>query len=666
MLAWKKCSLLIILLLFSQNLSAASQGFIVASVSLSNILHPGESATNVQWLVQISLNGGGQSLVGTLDKSEINYQGLTSVYPLQISGSTDPEQAFYVINNNQPQPVTAYTTSIQKGTLTASCILTVCHYTATAASSCPSNSIGEWKMVVPANGYFGGISSDTVVGRLCFVSQQIGVKAAIPSTPNIQFSSHLNLLANGKQEKLDLSYNQQSATSSGGLVQANWVGSLVTGNAPPNGGDYVAIGSPQGSNWIVKSAVDFDSYKTASNNFVLTQQYSADSVPAQCGSSVTFPSGAILGDQNLQPYIDSYMTCLQTLAQNQYSMANQLANNLVINGVGIGSRPAQLSSQNGQPAFVVDIKDYFVTNPVLILRFRGDFLGVVIPLGKPKILSVTSDCFNSGDQGTIKLTVQNIGNAEGSFYPDLSDCKMISSQSPPKYSVGAGQTQNIDIPIFTTGANSNIKQSCNVKVTDYNGGGSDTAQVSVCIKEANQCDPNKPVLQGKSICPCKNVDGTYKPATGSECTYCENGIVADESGTYVCGVATSAVSGGAIEQNSALGEALTYGTDQLGNAHIPISIGPLNMELTLGTHAAEVAKSSSIAFPNVGAGIAKGLLSTFGKSGCKLAVVKASSIAGEVVGDLFGAPGVGTMVGGAVGGMVGTKCDEYVDEMTGG
>lgn len=509
------------------------QGFTVTSVSLSNILNPGEAESTVEWLVQISLNGGGQSLVGTLDNESINYQGFTSVYPLQISGSTDPEQAFYIINNNQPQPITTYSASIQKGTLTSSCLLGMCTYTPTEPFPCPSDAIGEWDMKSPSNGKW-GLPAGTVLGRLCFFSQTIGIKATIPSTPNIQFSSHLNLVANGKQELIDLSYNRQSATSSDGLVQANWVGSLVTGNAPPSGSDYVAIGTPQENNWIIKTATDYDSYKTASNNFELTQQYSTDSVPSQCSGSVVFPDGSLLGDQDLQPYITNYMTCLQDIAQNQFSVPNQLANNLAVNGIGIGRKSAQFTTNNGQPAFVIDISDYFVTNPVVLLRFKGDFLGVVIPLGKPEILSVSSECFNSGDQGDIKITVKNIGNAEGSFYSDLSECEIISSHSPPKYSVGIGQTQEIEIPIFSNGVNSNLEQNCNIKVTDYNGGGTDTVQVSICIKEANQCDLNEPVVQGKSICACQDINGTYRPATGNDCTYCDYGVVVDDSGGYVC------------------------------------------------------------------------------------------------------------------------------------
>jgi hypothetical protein len=81
----------------------AEQGFTITSVSMTNVLNPGDPNTKTQWIIQAVLNGGGQSLVGTLDNNTINYKGFTSVYPLQISGNTEPEKAFYVIDNSNPQ-----------------------------------------------------------------------------------------------------------------------------------------------------------------------------------------------------------------------------------------------------------------------------------------------------------------------------------------------------------------------------------------------------------------------------------------------------------------------------------------------------------------------------------------------------------------------------------
>ena len=176
----------------------SSQGFTVTSVSMTNILHPGQSASQTQWLITASLNGGGQSLVGTLGNSTVKYQGLTSAYPLQISGSTDPETAFYIINNQQPNGVYTYTTVVENGSISNIGIST----NTVVAPSCPSNSHYEEDFNV-RNLLLGQFQGNPIpVARICIIPQKIATEAPISSTPNIQFSSHFTLSANGKQEHL--------------------------------------------------------------------------------------------------------------------------------------------------------------------------------------------------------------------------------------------------------------------------------------------------------------------------------------------------------------------------------------------------------------------------------------------------------------------------------
>jgi hypothetical protein len=508
--------------------AATTQGFTVTSVSLTNILHPGEPESKTQWLIQLSLNGGGQSLVGVLDNSTIEYQGYTSVYPLQISGYTDPETAFYIIDNINPEPIYRYRTEVKTGSVKDYLI----YIDATPAPPCPSNTMSEWDISL-TSGWF-GLSNSVVVGRVCIISEQVGFKANIPATPNIQFSTHLILTANQKTETLDLSYNQQSATSSTGNVQANWVGSLVTGNAPPDGSQYVAIGDASKSNWIVKSKTDYSTwsteYQSARNFFTNVVPYTQDITPPEC-SSIQKPS---LTYRDFNKYISEYSTCLNNLIQNKYSAANQYASNLLTSGINIGGNPAQLTTYNGQPAFKIPLTNYFVTNPVVVLRLSGSFIGVVIPLGKPQIVSAYSDCFRSGETGKILIKVKNIGKAQGSFYASLKNCPGIDIKTQPTYSVGVGQTSDIEVQIFSTGANQNINQSCQIEITDYNGGGTDYTSVGICMQKAAQCQPNSVVVQGNSICPCIQIDGVWQIAAGDQCKYCQYGVVSDGKGGWKC------------------------------------------------------------------------------------------------------------------------------------
>jgi hypothetical protein len=518
--AWFLLSLLFVT---NNSLASSTQGFTVTSVSLANVLHPGQPASQTQWLLTLSLNGGGQSLAGTLDSSSFNFQGITASYPLQISGSTDPETAFYVISNSNPTPVYSFSSQTQTGNITNYIV----YVSATPAPNCATPFYKEWDVNFPS-GWL-GLQSQVTIARICIYQQQVASETAIPPTPNIQFSSHFSLLANGQQETLDLSYDKTSASSPDGLVQASWVGSLITGNAPPDGSQYVAINNPQTGYWIVKSASDYQNWNTqfqyAENQISTVALYTPNTLPSPCSS---------IAQATNNQYVSNITTCLNNLVQNLFSQSNQYATNLLANSATIGGSTPELTSYGGKSAFSIPLNNYFVTNPVVTLSLNGSFLGVVIPMGTPKILTATSETFNSGSTGTIKVNVENIGNSQGTFYASLSNCPGLSTTSPQNYAVNVGQTQEIDIPISTTGTNEQLSESCMVNVTDYNGGGSDSATVNVNMVPANQCAPNTQVVSGNSVCPCVSVNGVWRQAAGSQCKACKYGVVSDNEGGWKC------------------------------------------------------------------------------------------------------------------------------------
>lgn len=451
----------------------SGQGFTVTSVSLSNILHPGQNVSQTQWLVQLSLNGGGQSLVGTLSSRTINYQGYTSVYPLQISGTTDPEQAFYLINTASRRPIYTYSTLIENGSVSTAFLgLSV---TVNPAPSCPNSPIAERDVYLVPSTLWVFSGTPQIAVRVCEYQNQVAQEATISTTPNIQFASHFSLLANNEQENLDLSYNQPSVVSQDGLVQAQWVGSLVTGTAPPDGSQYVAITSQQTNSWTTQSSYNYQNWLTAYQNLqtVLTiQHYTQNNLTA---------TGCNIQQSTTTLYINQVANCINNYAQSTFTQNNQYAQALLGSSVNIGGSTPQLTTSQGQTAFSIPLNNYFVTNPVVLLKFSGSFVGVVIPLGKPKVLSVSSQPFTTN--GNISIQVQNVGTAEGSFYLSLNNCNGIKpAHSSTNYAFQPGQIQWLNLSVSTMGLNQNITEQCSITVTDYNGGGSDTAQVGITMK----------------------------------------------------------------------------------------------------------------------------------------------------------------------------------------
>lgn len=507
------------------------QGFTVTSVSLTNILHPGQTADQTQWLINIVLNGGGQNIVGTLDNSTINYQGLTSSYPLQISGTTNPERAFYVISNTNPTPIYQFSAQTENGTLGLTFGL-VSSYT--SAPSCPQTSSSGGTFISERDVEISGLATGHVptISRVCVYEQIIGYESQVSATPDIESSSTIQLSANNKQELLNINYSQQSATSSDNLVQVNWVGSLVTGNSAPGGNLYVAISNPQQNQWNAQSQSAYSSYTTSFTG--VQAQYTSSSTPY---TLQTLPSlcsylgqGANLTSQSPA----SISTCLlNNIIQPTFATTNQQSQGLLSTSVQIGNSQPTFSQNNGQSTFVITLNNNFVNNQDVTLRVNGSFIGVVIPEGIPKILSAIAPPFNSGNNGTIIVNVQNIGNAQGSFYTTLNNCAGISTTSSPKYSINAGQSQQITIPIYTSSATQVINEECNVSVIDYNGGGSTSTMVNIQSKPANQCQPNTSTVEGDYICPCVSVNGVYQTATGSQCTTCPYGVISNNNG-YSC------------------------------------------------------------------------------------------------------------------------------------
>jgi hypothetical protein len=329
-------------LLIGLNLVSAqtSQGFIVTSVSLSNILHPGQSASQTQWIVTASLNGGGQSLVGTLTNSSINYQGFTSMYPLQISATTNPEQALYLINNANPAPVYSFTSQTEYGAITRTGLLGL-SVNVSSAQSCPS-SYGSGTFYSEWDDVFSSSSLGAVFGsgqatpiRICIYQQPVGYASGI-SQVNQLFSSIFTVTSNGQTESLTISNNNQSATSPDGKVQINWDGSLITGTGVPEASQYMAISNNQQSqSWVPATASSYSSYEgqysstssqLGSRTFTLTT--SGNNYPSPCSAIATNISSSYLTN------VGNCLTTniLQTILSQNNNYATALEQGTTIGG----------------------------------------------------------------------------------------------------------------------------------------------------------------------------------------------------------------------------------------------------------------------------------------------------------------------------------------------
>ena len=273
-----RLSTLVLLLssIFIISTTFASSGFIVQSASLTPTIYPGHPNAQSQWIVTVSMNGGGQSLSGTLTNSSIasyctNCNGSSPAYPLNINAQTNSEQALYIINN-QPTPIKTFSTLVEYGSITPG-FLGVIGTNITSAPVCPPPSgsatkYSEWDVELSSSSLGWQIlgSGQGIPVRVCIYQQTAAYEADIGQINQI-FSSQFTVSANGKQETLNISNSgqqgTQSATSPDGLVQANWDGNLFTGIGTPEASSVVAIENDQQSqNWWPQSYTTYSTYTT--------------------------------------------------------------------------------------------------------------------------------------------------------------------------------------------------------------------------------------------------------------------------------------------------------------------------------------------------------------------------------------------------------------------
>lgn len=555
--------LLVIMLNFLPETYTQSTGFTVQSVSMTNVLHPGQQqdASQTQWLINLVANGGGQSLEFSLSNSTLsqycnNCQGDTPATTLTITGQENPEVETYPIeqvltNLNQ------YTLYTEIGYLNATngFLGYSSSYNVTAQPyQCPNLNpndpqyiySNEWDYYAPtSSSYFWGLGgsknySGVPAIRICIYSKKVGTVNQLDTNPYIRFSTTLTFSnSNGQTESLQISNANQSATAqtSQGDVQVTWPGSLVTGNPTVYSQGEVAVDNYQSQSWTISSSTQYDTYSSDASRAISLlnpyneqiTQYKNDSLSnlGCTGISMTLaPSQYNYTNTALR----ALANCMIAKAQSDYNTNNNDIETLLNGDSSLGGQPAQLNSGN-QPSFNISVPNYFTSNPELDLKVSGTFLGVIIPIGKPRILSVNSAPFRSDSNSTINLNVENIGGGTGTFYYSLNGCNGITAPSSAKYTVAPNSSQQISIPIQATSTNQTISESCTVTVTDYNGGGSDSAQVAISVLPPNQCTPNSQVVQGSSICPCVDVSGVWKISTS--CAVCPYGVLTNGT-SYSC------------------------------------------------------------------------------------------------------------------------------------
>ena len=468
-----KVLILIVLILgaalFVTDYMAVTTGFTITSITTEpNIISDSTNLESARWLITMILDGGGESVVGTITPSQTErLSDYKSEYPLDIRVTAIDETFIYPIMNTG-QGVYEYSTEI------------------VGANDC----VGA-EFVVKM--YFLGLFH---TDDLCIYKTQEGVVGNIDNPTN-RLSADFQLTADGytttKTIDTITAHNVDFKDESGQwIASAEWTGNLVTGKTPPSSAYYVATYADNDI-WRISPRTEYTNYLSAET-----------SGEGRFRDWRDFPK-----DFKCDP--NTKEGCLAT-AQKEIDLINYRTN-ILLEGADatIGQAQTVVDATNINAGKVeITMDDRTVQYMTVRMLIRADWLGVRIPVGQPEILSVYCPEFASGDAtGLCDINVKNVGSGSGVFYATFLDCGIFEQAYPSSHvTFDAGEIDNLRVFISHGTATQETDSACIVKVIDAKDSTRfDTATAMIHMTEPKTCVPNAFRVSGSCVYQC-NEAGT--------------------------------------------------------------------------------------------------------------------------------------------------------------
>lgn len=332
-------------------------------------------------------------------------------------------------------------------------------------------------------------------------------------SPNVNSKFTISVSKDGV---VDASQSFQTLFSDGGSfgvkglvgnnVYVNWQGDLVSGKSCPSSNGVTPV-YYQGS-WTPVGTANYETYRI---KYV---------------------------DLNTWVSSQSYKNYNQAQAQEFVDGVNSASDN-ALSGRNFGSIDNASSFASAQAKVVLSSA---ITYPVITAYVKASWIGVVTPIGKPKIISATIPCFSSSSDGNIKLVVQNVGAERETF---LASGTCVDSSFVIQNSdvfVNAGDSKTVYLVLSGETSKSELKSSCtiNVKGTAY----SDSKVITACVSGISICDAGMLYCDQKNLMKC-NDGGTalgLLQACTDTCTInsstgiaqCKGFVPPDTCGNGVC------------------------------------------------------------------------------------------------------------------------------------
>lgn len=330
------------------------------------------------------------------------------------------------------------------------------------------------------------------------------------------------------------------------IARIKWIGGGTWGEPCPGQDDLMAV-QPQGEDWISTNKEDYTSYNLKRQDI----EDLIDEIEETIGGEGKNPTQEQI--DNLRSLVDT----TNSRADNAMSPDPIKYNN-------------NYGEMQGSRVHLELPRSHFLYTPDFNVLVNADWLQVVYLVGKPKIRDFSfSSCSEDFDNNQLEVTVQNVGESDGSFVATVNCQEGIQLENTrSSINLKPGTSGTMTIP-FTLNLPKDIEQTCQVTVKDTNNPDNrDTARASTECTATDFCSPDgKQRCAGNDLFECQggqwqvvesnsetcnpsgcDGDGVCEPAQGesfekcggeqspnNDCATCNGDGVCDETETvYSC------------------------------------------------------------------------------------------------------------------------------------
>lgn len=439
-----------------------TQGFTTLSLQEASFLDTSELNTKA-WLLTVIPGGSNQWVEGSIaradiDNSQIYDDGTEAQRDLKIDISNHKQRCEYPVQiDTLKTPIYSFGGEVMERNFWGFC------ETETLLESCSAKGdvlkygdieSGDGGVLTGSKGYCGCIYGNKEISNI----------ATIPGEADRIYESTISITNGDQVYSGTVSNIKTSSVDIGNIAKVRGI-DLSSGLACPSTTQFLV--TERGGQWNLISDSLYDTYRTNFDSRFITGEFIIT-------SRVEF--WKLVNDMN---YLAESATTSQEWCDGSSGCAEY----------------------SGGAYFF--IPDYTISNPIIQMTVRADWLGIIQPKSKPQITCDDSSLEIGSGGGTVKFTVKNIGNGRGTADVFVS-CGYPVSQEGGTTSLflNPDESRTSAIGIKTSPVNSNTDSTCTVTASMSDG--TDSCTTKVRVNPSQVCEPLKKTCKSTGVQQCND------------------------------------------------------------------------------------------------------------------------------------------------------------------